>query len=400
MKRLLFIPLIIALSSACANLPDENQEDQANVPANSNSDQIDVNGTEVASESTEYERIRVIEVVGDLENPWSVALLPEGDILITERSGRLNLLADGELTEISGLPDMTSEGQGGLLDLAVHPDYEENGWIYWTYSQPNNQGQTATALARGRIEDNTLVDVEELFVQNRYSQPGRHYGSRLAWRNDGTLLMSIGDRGSDPPRAQDNNDHAGTLIRLNDDGSIPEDNPFVDDDDILDEIYAYGLRNIQGMVINPETDEIWVTDHGPRGGDELNRIEGGKNYGWPEVTRGLDYRTEETFPDATARRAEGVEEPFYEFLPTHAPSGLALVTGNRFPAWEGNLLAGGLRSERIRRVVFDDQEVLHEEELLLQTLGRIRDVREGPDDYIYVLTDESDGGLYRIEPES
>lgn len=398
MKRVPFIALVFALSSACAVFPNNTSQEQSEIAISST--ETVLKGTEVASERTQYEAIRVVEVLGDLENPWSVAFLPEGEMLITERSGRLNLLSEGELTEISGLPEISRQGQGGLLDVSVHPDYQENGWIYWTYSKPNNQGQTATALARGQIEENTLVDVEEIFVQNRYSQPGRHYGSRLAWTNNGKLLMSIGDRGSNPPRAQDNSDHAGTLIRLNDDGSIPQDNPFVDDEAILDEIYAYGLRNVQGMAVNPQTNEIWVTDHGPRGGDELNRIEAGKNYGWPKVTRGLDYRTEETFPHARARRAEDVEDPFYEFLPTHAPSGLALITGNRFQAWQGNLLVGGLSSERIRRVVFNDREVLHEEELLLQTIGRIRDVTEGPDDYIYVLTDESNGGLYRIEPDS
>ena len=397
-KRFPWLALVFVLSSACTGFLNHTSQKESEVAIRST--EAVAKGTEIASERTQYEAIRIVEMVKKLKNPWSVAFLPEGEILITERSGRLNLLSQGALTEISGLPEISTQGQGGLLDIVVHPQYEKNGWIYWTYSQPNRQRQTATALARGRIEANTLVDVEEIFVQNRYSQPGRHYGSRLAWTNEGKLLMSIGDRGSDPPRAQDNSDQAGTLIRLNDDGSIPQDNPFVDDEAILDEIYAYGLRNVQGMAVNPQTNEIWVTDHGPRGGDELNRIEAGKNYGWPQVTRGLDYRTEETFPYATARRAEGMEDPFYEFLPTHAPSGLALITGNRFQAWQGNLLVGGLSSERMRRVVFNDREVLHEEELLLQTIGRIRDVREGPEDYIYVLTDESDGGLYRIEPDS
>jgi glucose/arabinose dehydrogenase len=353
---------------------------------------------EIGTEDTEYEEIRLVEVVSGLEHPWSMAFLPDGQILVTEKPGRLNIVNNGEIIEISGIPEVNTEGQGGLLDVAIHPAYEENGWIYLTYSKPNGNGETATALARGRLEENTLVDVEDLFVQNLYSQPGRHYGSRLAWTNDGKLLMSIGDRGVEPPRAQDLNDHAGTLLRLNDDGSVPDDNPFVDNPEVLDEIYAYGLRNIQGMVVNRATGEIWVTDHGPRGGDELNRIEAGNNYGWPVVTRGLDYDTEEPISEAKARRMEGMSEPFYEFLPTHPPSGLALVSAERFSAWQGNLLAGGLSSERIRRVVFDENEVLHEEELLLGKVGRIRDVREGPDGNIYVLNDESNASLYRIEP--
>jgi glucose/arabinose dehydrogenase len=347
---------------------------------------------------TEYKTFDLVQLAEGLENPWGMAFLPGGQILVTEKDGRLLLWNNGDLADVSGLPEVSTDGQGGLLDVAVHPDYDNTGWIYLTYSQPDGQGQTATALARARLEGNTLVDRADIFVQNRFSEPGRHYGSRLAWANDGTLLMTIGDRGSDPPRAQDLADHAGKVLRLNDDGSIPADNPFVNDPEALDEIYAYGVRNIQGMVVDPDRGTVWVSDHGPRGGDEINRIEAGLNYGWPLVTRGLDYGSEGPFPDAINRRMEGVVEPFYEFLPTHAPSGLAFVTGDRFSPWTGNLLAGGLRSERIRRVVFDEQEVLHEEELLLQDIGRIRDVRQGPDGYIYVLNDESDGGLYRLEP--
>jgi len=346
---------------------------------------------------TEYETFELVQLASGLVHPWGIAFLPDGRILITERPGRLQLWENGELTEIAGIPEVNAQGQGGLLDVAVHPDVEDNGWIYLTYAKPDGNGQTATALGRARLEGSGLEDWEDIFVQNRYSQPGRHYGSRLAWAQDGTLLMTIGDRGSEPPRSQDLNDHAGKVLRLNDDGSIPSDNPFVDDPDALDEIYAYGVRNTQGMVVDPGSGDIWTTDHGPRGGDEINRIEAGLNYGWPLVTRGLDYGSEGPFPDAINRRMEGVVEPFYEFLPTHAPSGLAWVSGDTFPAWEGNLLAGGLRSERIRRVVFDEQEVLHEEELLLQEVGRIRDVRQGADGYIYVLTDESDGTLYRLE---
>ncbi len=349
---------------------------------------------------TEYENIRLSRVAGPFEHPWAVAFLPDGRKLVTERPGRLNVVdQDGGVTRVTGTPTVLAVGQGGLLDVVIHPDYAQNGWIYLTYSKPNMIGQTATALARGRLsEDNEFVDVEELFEQDSYSMPGRHYGSRLAWMNDGTLLMTIGDRGRTPMRAQDTADHAGTLLRLNDDGSVPQDNPFVDDDDVLDEIYTYGHRNTQGLVVDPETGDIWSTEHGPRGGDELNKHSPGKNYGWPIVTRGRDYGTEEPFPDAKARRMEGIEPPVYEFLPTHPPSGLALVSADVFDAWKGNLLAGGLLSERIRRVVIEEDEVVHEEELLLKVIGRIRDVRQGPDGYIYVLNDHSDGALYVIQP--
>ncbi|MGM9499048.1 PQQ-dependent sugar dehydrogenase [Desertifilum tharense IPPAS B-1220] len=384
------IPSILAFSlifSAACTMPGDVQARD-----------LSQNLTEVATEDTQYKDIRILKVAENLENPWAVAFLPDGRYLVTERRGRLNLIDNGQVTQISGVPEVSDRGQGGLLDVVLHPNFTQNGWVYLTYSKPNGNGETATALARGRLNGTALEDVTDIFVQNRYSQPGRHYGSRLAWTNDGKLLMTIGDRGVEPPRAQDRADHAGTLLRLNDDGSVPNDNPFVGNPEVLDEIYAYGLRNIQGLVVDPATNQIWVTDHGPRGGDKLNRIEAGNNYGWPIVTRGLDYGTEGPFPDAIARRAEGIAPPFYEFLPTHAPSGLAFVTAPQFSAWQGNLLAGGLRSQRIRRVVFDANEVLHEEELLLRTVGRIRDVRQGPNGHIYVLTDESDGGLYRIEP--
>jgi aldose sugar dehydrogenase len=251
------------------------------------------------------------------------------------------------------------------------------------------------ALGRGRLDGTRLVGFEELWVQDRVSEAGRHYGSRLAWLSDGTLVMSIGDRGAEPPRAQDLRDHAGKLLRLNADGSVPEDNPFVGRDDAHPEIYSLGHRNIQGLVVAPGTDAIWSTEHGERGGDELNLHKAGENYGWPIVTRSRDYRSEEQYGEARSR--EGYVDPVYEFLPTLAPSGLALVTQERFPSWRGNLLAGGLGAERIRRVVLEDGVVVHEEELLFGLVGRIRDVREGPDGHIYILSDESDGGLYRLE---
>jgi len=390
--RLLLLPLVIAgfVLAAC-DAPETGE----NAPNNSNE-----NADEFEAEtlSSEYVEMRLDRVIGDLENPWSVAFLNDDEYLVTEKPGRLLHVRDGEATEIDGLPTIESHRQGGLMDVVLHPEFEDNGQIYLTFSKPDPNGSddTATALARGVLDGSSLTDVEELFVQNQYSSPGRHYGSRLAWMDDGTLLMSIGDRGADPPRAQDTEDHAGTLLRLTADGGVPDDNPFVGDDGVLDEIFSYGHRNIQGLVVDPDDQTIWATEHGPRGGDLLQRVEAGTNYGWPTVTQGLDYGTQQQFPDAEARQMEGIADPFHEYLPTLAPSGLALVTHDRFEDWQGDLLAGGLRAERILRTVPGDDEVLHIEELLLQEIGRIRDVREGPNGDIFVLTDASDGGLYRI----
>ncbi|NHA14932.1 PQQ-dependent sugar dehydrogenase [Thioalkalivibrio sp. XN279] len=354
-------------------------------------------GPNVVADSvrTQYQQIRVVQLADGLERPWGLAFLPDGGFLVTERPGRLQLVRDGRKTEVTGLPGISAIRQGGLLDVSLHPGFAENRLVYLTYSKGDADG-TATTLGRGRLEGNRLVDFEEVFSQDRLSGPGRHYGSRIAWLSDGTLLLSIGDRGSDPPRAQDPLDHAGKLLRLNADGTVPADNPFVGRDDTHPEIWSLGHRNIQGMVIDPAGEVVWVTEHGPRGGDELNRIEPGKNYGWPVVSKAREYRTEAQYGEARSR--PGYVDPVYEFLPTLAPSGLALVTADKFPAWRGNLLAGGLAAERIRRVVIENGEVVHEEELLLGLVGRIRDVREGPDGLVYVLTDMADGGLYRIEP--
>ena len=345
---------------------------------------------------SEEATFRVVRLVSNLSHPWAVAWLPDGSKLITERSGRLQHVDGDQIAEISGLPQIHAQRQGGLLDIALHPDYEENGWIYFTFSAPAD-GQTATALARARFADGELTDVEELYRQAPAYGAGRHYGSRIVFPGDGTVLFTIGDRGQRSP-SQDTQDATGSTIRLNDDGSIPDDNPFIGNDDFLPEIYTYGHRNAQGMAIHPETGVVWQHEHGPKGGDELNIIRGGNNYGWPDATYGTQYGT---------GRAIGIEphedpaitNPIVHWSPTSiAPSGLAIYTADRFPGWQGNLFVGALAQEHIRRVVLDGEEVTHQEELLRGELGRVRDVRVGPDGYLYLLTDESNGGLYRLEP--
>ena len=283
--------------------------------------------------SSQYAEFELVRLVNGMQYPWSIAFLPDGRMLVTERlvtehSGRLNIVDGEKIIEVSGVPDILAVRQGGLMEVSIHPDFEQNGWVYLTYSKPNDDGETATALARGRLEGQSLVDVQDLFIQDRYSSPGRHYGSRIAWTLDGKLLMSVGDRGADPPRAQDLSDHAGKLLRLNDDGSVPADNPFVNDPDAHSEIYSYGHRNIQGLIVDPQTGEIWATEHGPRGGDELNRIEPGNNYGWPVATRGFSYGTQEEFAHFVSRDYEGATPPFHVFFPSpYAPSGLTASIG-------------------------------------------------------------------------
>ncbi len=350
---------------------------------------------------TEYETVRLVRLA-EMERPWGIGFLPGGELLVSERSGGLYRVTDDGVTPISGAPEPHVQNQGGLLDVVVHPEYEETGWIYLTWSRGDGDA-TVPALSRARLEGDALVDMEEIFASNTPTSPGRHYGSRVLFLDDGTLLMTIGDRGAEPARAQDPQDHSGSVVRLNADGSVPADNPFVGNDAYAPEIFSYGHRNIQGIIAlgSGSSRQIWATEHGPRGGDELNRVEAGANYGWPTASLGRDYRTEEVYPSSETRDHEGrgFTPPVFEFLPTLAPSGLALVTGDTFSAWEGNLLAGGLRAERILRVVLEGNEVIHLEELLHGDVGRIRDVRQGPDGNLYVASEgEERGGIYRIEP--
>jgi len=347
---------------------------------------------------TEYQPVRIQTVAENLAHPWSIDFLPDGRMLVTERTGQLNLIdSDGSITVIDGTPEVAAQRQGGLLEVLVHPNFEDNGWVYLTYAKADASGMTATALARGRLDGDRLVDVQDIYVQERFSDPGRHYGSKLAWLPDGTLLMSIGDRGSEPPRAQAMNDSAGKLLRLTEDGGVPPDNPFVGRDDVLPEIFTLGNRNIQGLMVHPETGQIWSSEHGPRGGDELNLMTAGANYGWPVVSRGRDYRTEEQFGDSVRSHPDMVE-PVIDWTPSLAASGLAVLVDDHFPAWQGNFLAGGLRTEQIRRLVFENGEPVYQEELLRGKMGRVRDIRVGPDGNIYVATDSPSGAVYRISP--
>lgn len=342
---------------------------------------------------TEEQDFRVETVVSGLDIPWGMAFLPDGKVLITERSGDLRIVENGELREepISGTPEVVARGQGGLLDVELHPDYENNGWIYLSFSKAGDGGAT-TSIVRAQLEDYELVNLEELYTGNVFSEAGQHFGSRISFDADGYLFFSIGDRG-DMDTAQDITISNGSLIRLNDDGSIPEDNPFVGEDG-LDEIYAYGLRNIQGMATHPETGVIWTNMHGPQGGDEIN-VHGvpGANYGWPEVTHGENYGGGEITPDTTKA---GMVDPVYHWTPSIAPSGMEFITGDRYPNWTGDTFHGALSFELLSRVVFDGEEYVHEERML-EEIGRIRVVRMAPDGYLY-FGNESEGTINRIIP--
>ena len=366
---------------------------------------------------TDRAAIDVVRVVDGLEHAWAVDWLPDGRMLVTERPGRLLLIDGEEITELGNLPEIEADAvqrtapeggsQGGLLDVAVHPDYAENGWIYFTYSSPGDTDTvytddpygTGTTLARARLsEDGTeLAEREALYAQVPRYEPGRHYGSRIVFDSEGTVLFSIGDRGLRHP-SQDVRDPGGAMIRLTDDGRVPDDNPFRDADPggPLPEIFSYGHRNNQGMARHPETGEVWTTEHGPSGGDLLHRLEAGANYGWPQVSFGDEYSTGE--PIGIGREAPGVREPVHIWEDSFAPSGLTFHHEGSIDAWEGDLLAGSLVRAQLWRLRVKGEEVVEAETVLDGTVGRVRDVAQGPDGHLYIATDHGDSGLYRLEP--
>ncbi|MFW5976161.1 MAG: PQQ-dependent sugar dehydrogenase [Alkalispirochaetaceae bacterium] len=342
---------------------------------------------------SEEEQFRVRRLVGGLEHPWSVAFLPSGEFLITERPGRLILVEGDGVSTVEGLPEIAAIGQGGLLDLALDPEFEENRTLYFTYSSREESG-FGTRLARGELRGSRLRNVEVLFQMESGGGAGHHFGSRVVVGPDGALYMSIGDRG-DRLRAQDPEDHAGKVLRIGPDGDVPRDNPFLHRRDARPELFTLGNRNIQGMTVHPESGEIWSHEHGPRGGDEVNILRPGVNYGWPEVTYGREYSGGEIGQGA---RASGFREPLLHWTPSIAPSGMVFYRGEAFADWEGDLFVGALAGRHLRRVELRSDRPVSQEELLSGTLGRIRDVRVGPDGLLYLLTDADNGGLFRLEP--
>ncbi|GMR06263.1 MAG: PQQ-dependent sugar dehydrogenase [Gammaproteobacteria bacterium] len=341
-------------------------------------------------------RFTTITISDGLEHPWSMAFLPDGKILVTERPGRLRIIENGSLQPkaIEGLPAIVAKGQGGLLDVVLHPDYAKNGWIYLSYTA-GSDNKIGTEVGRGRLVDNRITDWQTLFRLEPKSTTSRHFGSRLVFDRENFLYITLGDRG-ERFRAQDLNDHAGSVIRVHDDGAIPSDNPFVNQAGIQPQIYSFGHRNIQGAVLHPETGKVWIHEHGPQGGDELNIIEAGQNYGWPIITYGKEYGSGDDIGEGTHK--DGMLQPIRYWTPSIAPSGMAFYNGDKFPDWQGNLFIGSLKFQLLVRLELSGNKILHEERLLKKELGRIRDVRNGPDGYLYLLTDEKNGKLVRLQP--
>jgi glucose/arabinose dehydrogenase len=341
---------------------------------------------------------RVVEVVSGLEQPWALAFLPDGRMLVTEKAGRLRIVKDGRLDPqpVAGLPEIAVYGQGGLLDVALHPRFTQNGLVYLSFAA-RGAGGVGTEVARGRLAGHRLEDVQVIFRQSPKGSTGRHFGSRLVFDRQGYLYITLGDRG-EMERAQRPGDHAGSVIRLHDDGRVPQDNPFVGKPGWKPQKYTLGNRNQQGAALHPQTGVLWTHEHGPQGGDEVNVIRAGANYGWPVITYGVQYVIGTQIGEGTAK--PGMEQPLHKWVPSIAPSGMAFYTGDRFPKWRGSLFVGALKAQLLVRLELDGEKVVREERLLEGVLGRIRDVRAGPDGFLYLLTDESRGVLARLEPAS
>jgi glucose/arabinose dehydrogenase len=345
-------------------------------------------------------KFRVETVASGLVNPWALAFLPDGRKLITERPGRLRILdRDGKLSDVAGLPPIAAVGQGGLLDVAIAPDFLVSRVVFFTFSEPRDKAN-GTSLARAKfVEDKggaKLTDLKIIFRQEPAVAGGFHFGSRIVFARDGTLFVTLGERYR-RNGAQDLGTHLGKVVRLKPDGTVPDDNPFVGRDGARPEIWSYGHRNPQGAALHPVTGKLWIHEHGPRGGDEINIPDKGKNYGWPVVGFGLEYSGARLHASS---EKEGMEPPIHHWTPSIAPSGMLFYAGNAFPAWRGNLFVGALAGQHLVRLELDGDKIVAEEKLLASLGARIRDVREAPDGTIWLLTDARDGKVLRLVPAS
>jgi glucose/arabinose dehydrogenase len=349
---------------------------------------------------SEQGTLEVTTMTTRLEHPWALAFLPDRQgMLVTERPGKLRVVsADGKLSApLSGVPKVWAKGQGGLLDVALSPDFKQDRTVYLSYAEGGGEGDKAgTAVGRGRLSDDltAIKDFKVIFRQEPKLSVGNHFGSRLVFDRDGYLFITLGEN-NDRPTAQDLDKLQGKVVRIYPDGKVPDDNPFVGQAGVRPEIWSYGQRNPQGAALNPWTGTLWENEHGPQGGDEINIIERGKNYGWPIATHGINY-SGQPIPEAKGKTAEGTVAPHHVWEKSPGVSGMAFYDADRFKAWQHNVFIGALVSQELIRLQFDGDKVVHEERLLSELNKRIRDVRQGPDGYLYVLTDEDDGGLYRI----
>lgn len=372
---LLFLSCIALLGCGEKNTPDE---------------QPVADTTGIRSEKLRF----TVDTIARLNSPWGMAFLPDGRILVTEKAGAIRIIENGKLLDesVQGVPPVYYEGQGGLLDIQLHPDYSQNGWIYFSYAKPvGNSG--ATTLARARLHANSLTDLEELFQAYPPVNSGLHFGSRIAFDHQGHVFVTCGERGT-KDNSQKLENHLGKVMRLHDDGSVPEDNPFVKTAGAKPEIWSYGHRNLQGLYYDTATDILWEHEHGPKGGDELNIIKKGKNYGWPVITYGIDY---DGSIISEINEKEGMEQPVTYWVPSIAPCGLTMVKGDVYPAWRDNLLVGALALTHVARVEIDQQGKYVGQEKLLEKIGRVRAIAQSPDGYIFVAT-ESPGMLVRLIP--
>ncbi len=347
--------------------------------------------------ATDAHRIKITQLTAGLQHPWSLAFLPDGRMLVTERAGRVRVISKDfklEPAPIEGVPAVAAVGQGGLMDVVLHPKFSENNLIYLSFSAGDNNG-IGTEVARGTLKGNRLDNVQVIFRMQPKLRTGYHFGSRLVFDRDGLLYITLGDRG-EMERAQNPGDHNGSVIRIHDDGRVPKDNPFVGKPGWRAEKFTLGNRNMQGAALHPQSGLLWTHEHGPQGGDEVNVIRAGVNYGWPIITYGANYGT--GTPIGVGTTKDGMAQPLHKWVPSIAPSGMAFYSGDKFPKWRGDLFVGALKDQMLVRLKLDGEKVVHEERLLKNLLGRIRDVRVGADGLIYLLTDEPNGVLARVEP--
>jgi glucose/arabinose dehydrogenase len=342
--------------------------------------------------------MRWTTVASGLDHPWSLAFLPDGRMLVTERGGTMRIVTpQGEVgTPLAGLPPVAARSQGGLLDVALDPKFADNRWVYWSYSEPGPDRSNGTAVARGRLNGERLDDVQVIFRQRPKVAGVAHYGSRLAFGRDGRLFVTLGDRLFHRDQAQRLDSHLGKVVRIEADGRVPVDNPFVRTPGALPEIWSLGHRNVQGAALHPATGALWTHEHGPEGGDEVNLTEAGRNYGWPVISYGVDYGSGRKIGEGTAKA--GMEQPLTRWVPSIAPSGMAFVAGERYPGWQGSLLVGALRGQALVRLTLAGTRIVAEDRLPAGAYGRVRDVRVAPDGTVYLLTDMSDGRIVRLDP--